>query len=217
MRTGCTTIRSRTPCDRPGIRATARPTTSATSAFVRSNPSSSRKRRSNTARHRSATHGVWMPPTLWPPSTPFTFSVAWRAPSGTTGTAVVRDASAGCSSSRNARSTRPIPSMAFTPRNGMLPWPIRPRVSTSNQYTPRWPTQMRSTPSGSGMMTASVRSAAIRPCSASQATPAKPPLSSSTVPLTSTVPASATPARRIASTAKTAAARPAFMSHAPRP
>ena len=36
----------------------------------------------------------------------------------------------------------------------MLPCAIRPRVSTSNQYTPRWPTQIRPTPSGSGMMTA---------------------------------------------------------------
>ena len=38
-----------------------------------------------------------------------------------------------------------MPSIALTPRNGMLPWPMRPRAVTSNQYTPRWPMQMRST------------------------------------------------------------------------
>ena len=35
----------------------------------------------------------------------------------------------------------------------MLPWAMRPWTITSNQYTPRWPMQMRSTFSGSGMMT----------------------------------------------------------------
>ncbi len=77
--------------------------------------------------------------------------------------------------------------------------------------------QIRSTSVGSGMMTASVRSALIRPCCASHAMPANPPLSSSTVPLTSTEPCRAMPARRIASAAKIAAAIPAFMSHDPRP
>ena len=38
------------------------------------------------------------------------------------------------------------------------------------------------------MMAKSVRPALMRPCSASHATPAKPPLSSSTVPLISTLP-----------------------------
>ena len=99
----------------------------------------------------------------------------------------------------------------------MLPWPMRPDVVTSNQYTPRWPMQMRSTLSGSGMITQSARLACRRPCCARYAAPAKPPLSSSTVPLISTDPASSTPARRIASAANTAAAIPAFMSHAPRP
>ena len=79
-------------------------------------------------------------------------------------------------------------SMALVPRNGMLPCAMRPCVVTSNQYTPRWPMQMRSTLSGSGMITKSVRAAAMRPCSQSQPTPAKPPLSSSTVPLISTLP-----------------------------
>ena len=45
-----------------------------------------------------------------------------------------------------------MPSMALTPRNGMLPCAMRPRAVTSNQYTPRWPMQMRSTLSGSGMI-----------------------------------------------------------------
>ena len=42
----------------------------AISAFATSNPSSSRNRRSNTARHRSATQGVWIPCTGWPPFDP---------------------------------------------------------------------------------------------------------------------------------------------------
>src|SRR5450759_3627893 len=67
------------------------------------------------------------------------------------------------------------------------------------------------------MIAKSVRSALMRPWCASQATPAKPPLSSSTVPLISTLPFNATPDRRIASAANTAAAIPAFMSHDPRP
>ncbi len=83
----------------------------------------------------------------------------------------------------------------------MLPWAMRPCVSTSNQYTPLWPMQMRSTCSGSGMITASVRPRASLPLRARCAMPAQPPLSSSTVPDTSTVPASRTPARRSASTA----------------
>ena len=44
-----------------------------------SNPSSSRKRRSKTARQRSATHGVWIPSTGCPPMMPLMFSVACRA------------------------------------------------------------------------------------------------------------------------------------------
>src|SRR6185436_7876800 len=76
---------------------------------------------------------------------------------------------------------------------------------------------MRSTFSGSGMMTKSVRPLRMRPVSARYATPAKPPLSSSAVPLISTVPGSVSPARAIASTANTEAAIPAFMSHTPRP
>ena len=62
------------------------------------------------------------------------------------------------------------------------------------------------------MITALVRSRDSHRFSASQATPAKPPLSSSTVPLISIGAACATPARRMASAANTAAARPAFMS-----
>ena len=76
---------------------------------------------------------------------------------------------------------------------------------------------MRSTPNGSGMITKSARSDDSTPCRASHATPAKPPLSSSTVALISTLPSSVTPARRIASAAKMAAARPPFMSELPRP
>ena len=78
-----------------------------------------------------------MPSTGWPPSMPLTLMVACRAPGGTTGTSVRRPASAGSNSSRTDWSSRPMPSIALTPRNGMLPWPIRPRAVTSNQYTPR--------------------------------------------------------------------------------
>jgi hypothetical protein len=62
-----------------------------------------------------------------------------------------------------------------------------------------------------------VRPFATRPWWASQATPANPPLSSSTVPLISIAPGKVTPARRTASAAYTAAAMPAFMSQLPRP
>ena len=62
-----------------------------------------------------------------------------------------------------------------------------------------------------------VSSLEMIPASHRCATPAKPPLSSSTVALMSTAPASSTPARRSASTANTAAAIPDFMSDAPRP
>ena len=66
--------------------------------------------------------------------------VAWRAASGTTGIDVSRPARAGSSSRRMADSTSVMPSMALTPRNGMLPCAIRPTSVNSNQYTPRWPT-----------------------------------------------------------------------------
>jgi hypothetical protein len=55
------------------------------------------------------------------------------APSGTTGTAVVRAASAGSSSWRIFSRITPMCSIALTPRNGMLPWPMCPCVVTSNQ------------------------------------------------------------------------------------
>ena len=66
----------------PASRAAARSSSATISAFVASNPSSSRKRRSNTARQRSATHGVWMPSTGWPPAMPLMLSVACRARGG---------------------------------------------------------------------------------------------------------------------------------------
>ena len=43
--------------------------------------------------------------------------------------------------------------MALSPRNGIEPWAMRPWVSISAHQTPRWPRQMRSLLSGSGMMT----------------------------------------------------------------
>ena len=85
----------------------------------------------------------------------------------------------------------------------MLPWPMRPRVVDLEPVdaavadadavdVERLGDDARSP----------VRVALIsRPRCASHATPAKPPLSSSTVPLTSIVPFSSTPARLIASAA----------------
>ena len=98
-----------------------------------SKPSSIRKRRSKMARQRSATHGDWTACPAWPPSIALTLSVARAAPGGTTGMPVTRDARAGRRRSRNASSTAPMPSIALTPRKGMLPWAMRPCVSTSNQ------------------------------------------------------------------------------------
>ena len=62
-----------------------------------------------------------------------TLMVAWRAASGTTGIDVTRPASAGSSSPRIADSTSVMPSIALTPRNGMLPCAIRP---TQRQLEP---------------------------------------------------------------------------------
>ena len=86
---------------------------------------------------RSATHGVCTASPAWPPETALTLSVARREPGGTTGIRVTRASSAGLSSRRTASSTGAIWSMALTPRNGMLPWAVRPCVVTSNHHTPR--------------------------------------------------------------------------------
>ncbi len=94
-----------------------------------------------------------------------------RAPSGTTGIAVRRAASAGCSVSSISAITAPIWRTAQSPRNGIDPCAMRPKVSTSAHQTPRWPRQTRSLFSGSGMMTWSTRSGLKWPRSASQATP----------------------------------------------
>ena len=53
---------------------------------------------------------------------------------------------------------------AQSPRNGIEPCAIRPRVSISAHQTPRWPMQTRSTSSGSGMMTWSTRGGEKNPC-----------------------------------------------------
>ena len=158
--------RSTDPRSRTSPRASATApsaTSAAISARVRSRPSSSRNRRSNTTRQRSATHGLGTSSTGWPPSMPLMLMVAWREPSGTTGIAVTRWQSAGPSSSRTRSSRCDMPSIALTPRYGMLPCAMRPSATTSNQYTPRWPTQTRSTPNGSGMITALVRSRDSQP------------------------------------------------------
>ena len=115
------------------MRAAVFASSASISAFTLSKPSSIRKRRSKTARQRSATQGVWMPSTGWPPDTPLTFRVARAAPGGTTGMRVARPASAGCSSVRTASRNAPIGSIALWPRNGMLPWAMRPWVVTANQ------------------------------------------------------------------------------------
>ena len=84
-------------------------------ACVASKPSSIRNRRSNTARQRSATHGVWMPSTAWPPSMPLMFSVADARRPGTTGIAVDARGKRGSRSRRMRSSTMPMCSMASTP------------------------------------------------------------------------------------------------------
>ena len=96
----------------------------------------------------------------------------------------------GCGSRWRSRRLRNAPMwrIAQSPRNGIEPWATRPKVSTSAHQTPRWPMQMRSTPSGSGMITWSTRGRENQPWPASQATPAWPPNSSSTVPDSSSAP-----------------------------
>ena len=60
-------------------------------------------------------------------------------------------------------SSAPMWRIAQSPRNGIEPWAIRPSVSISAHQTPRWPRQIRSAPSGSGMITWSMRGARTSP------------------------------------------------------
>ena len=106
---------------------------SSTSALTLSNGSSDRKRRSNVATQRSGTQGVCAAGPVWPPAIALRFSVALLADTGTTGRVVRRAVRPGTRRSRIASSTTVIWSMAFTPRNGMLPWAVRPVVTRSNQ------------------------------------------------------------------------------------
>ena len=99
------------------------------------------------------------------------FKVEARAPLGTTGMAVWRSASLGQSSRSKASITAAMWRTAQSPRNGIEPCAIRPRVSISAHHTPRWPMQTRSTLRGSGMMTWWTRGGLNQPRSASQATP----------------------------------------------
>ena len=82
-----------------------------------------------------------------------------------------------------------MPSMALTPRNGMLPWrdaPVRLHLEPVDAaVADADPVDVERL--GDDHVVGPVL-AGDAPCSASQATPAKPPLSSSTVPLTSMVP-----------------------------
>ena len=122
--------------------------------------SSSRKRRSMVSRHESGTLGEGRPgrkSSVWPPWIELMFMVERRAPSGTTGMRVCLRSSAGNSSSSKASSTAPMWRTAQSPRNGIEPCAISPLVSISAHQTPRWPRQMRSLLSGSGMMTWSTR------------------------------------------------------------
>ncbi len=77
---------------------------------------------------------------------------------------------------------------AQSPRNGIEPCAISPLVSISAHQTPRWPRQMRSLLSGSGMMTWSTRGREKIALPGQVATPPKPPDSSSTVPEISIAP-----------------------------
>ena len=93
-------------------------------------------------------------------------------------------------------------SIALTPRNGMLPCAIRPRVVDLEPVDAAMADadaiDVERLRDDDVVDAIGADAAAAR---ASQATPANPPLSSSTVPLISTAPSSSTPARRIASAA----------------
>ena len=108
------------------------------------------------SRQESGTLGEGRPgrkSSVWPPWIELMFMVERRAPSGTTGMRVRLRSSAGNSSSSKAASTAPMWRTAQSPRNGIEPCAISPLVSISAHQTPRWPRQMRSLLSGSGMMT----------------------------------------------------------------
>ena len=66
-----------------------------------------------------------------------------RAPSGTTGISC-GDGQGWYSSRSNGSITAAMPRTAQSPRNGIEPCAIRPRVSISAHHTPRWPMQTRS-------------------------------------------------------------------------
>ena len=124
--------------------------------------SSARKRRSITIRQRSGTTGAGQPVksaggSAWPPCSELMLSVEARAASGTTGIAVRRAASAGNRLASISAITAPMCRTAQSPRNGIEPCAIRPKVSSSAHQTPRCPRQTRSLFSGSGMMTWSTR------------------------------------------------------------
>ena len=104
---------------------------------------------------------------------------------------------------------------AQSPRNGIEPWAMRPKVSSSAHQTPRWPRQTRSLFRGSGMMTWSTR--AKWPCrrEVGDAAVAAGLLVGGGGDLDRAGKVGAE--RRKASTATIAAARPPFMSQVPRP
>ena len=115
------------------------------------------------------------------------------------------------SSARSAAITGTIASIAFSPLAASPAWAGRPATRTENHSTPTCAFQI-APPVGSVMTAASAR----LPASTHAAAPL-PVHSSSTTDCSSTGPRGANPSRRRPATAPTIAARPAFMSPAPRP
>ena len=136
VRVGCTISRS---CSSKRMSGTSRRASSTQRhdlvASWRRSPSSSRNRRSKMARQRSATHGVCTPsdrlPALDAVDVDGGVTRARRHHRHARCVAPARRGSSCVSHQR--RGSAPMSSMALTPRNGMLPWPMRPCASTSNQ------------------------------------------------------------------------------------
>src|SRR5665213_2800961 len=114
-------MRSRSSYFSSGESCATRSSRDSISPRTESKPSSARKRRSNTARHTSATHGVCIPSTGWPPAMPLILSVALRAPGGITGTDVLRLLRTGSSLCWISARIKPICEIALTPKKGIEP------------------------------------------------------------------------------------------------
>jgi len=116
-------------------------------------------------------------------------------------------------SAGTSRSSAPTPVIGLMPASGIAPWAMRPRTVTRAHTTPRC-SRHSSFCSGSQMIAAS----SSRPIGVVHRclTPIMSPSSSTSAPTTRR-PFSEAPLRLMAAAATIAAARPLFMSAAPRP